>query len=125
MTYGILIVSHVPEIAAGLPKLLKQVAANVPITFAGGTDDGDIGTSMEKIGQAIEENSADELLAFYDLGSARMNLDMAGEFAEKKVRVYDVALIEGSYVAASLLQAGVGLAELESQLAPLKIKGDD
>lgn len=54
-----------------------------------------------------------------------MNLDMAGEFAEKKVRVYDVALIEGSYVAASLLQAGVGLAELESQLAPLKIKGDD
>ena len=36
MTYGILIVSHVPEIASGLPKLLKQVAADVPITFAGG-----------------------------------------------------------------------------------------
>ena len=46
MTYGILVVSHVPEIAAGLPKLLKQAAADVPITFAGGTDDGDIGTSM-------------------------------------------------------------------------------
>ena len=125
MTYGILVVSHVPEIAAGLPKLLKQAAADVPITFAGGTDDGDIGTSMEKISQAIAENSADEILAFYDLGSAKLNLDMAGEFADKKLHVYDTALIEGAYVAASLLQAGVGLAELESQLAPLKIKGDD
>ncbi|GHV97823.1 PTS-dependent dihydroxyacetone kinase phosphotransferase subunit DhaM [Lactobacillus nasalidis] len=124
MTYGLLIVSHVPEIAAGLPKLLKQVAADVPITYTGGTDENGIGTSMEKIGQAIAENSADEILAFYDLGSARMNLDMAAEFADKKVRVYDAALIEGSYVAASLLQAGVGLAELESQLAPLKVKGD-
>ena len=81
MTYGILVVSHVPEIAAGLPKLLKQAAADVPITFAGGTDDGDIGTSMEKISQAIAENSADEILAFYDLGSAKMNLDMAGELS--------------------------------------------
>lgn len=124
MSYGLLIVSHVPEIAAGLPKLLKQVAANVPITFAGGTDENEIGTSMEKIGQAIADNSADEILAFYDLGSARMNLEMAGEFSDKKLHIYDTALVEGAYVAASLLQAGVDLPELESQLAPLKVKGD-
>ncbi|MST79734.1 PTS-dependent dihydroxyacetone kinase phosphotransferase subunit DhaM [Lactobacillus equicursoris] len=124
MSYGILIVSHVPEIAAGLPKLLKQVAKDVTITFAGGTDENGIGTSMEKIGQAIAENSGDEVLAFYDLGSARMNLEMASEFADKPVHIYDVALIEGAYVAASLLQAGVALADVEQQLRPLKIKGD-
>ncbi|MFT8394217.1 MAG: dihydroxyacetone kinase phosphoryl donor subunit DhaM [Liquorilactobacillus ghanensis] len=122
MSYGILIVSHVPEIAAGVPKLLQQVAADVSITAAGGTDEQEIGTSLEKINQAIAANQADELLAFYDLGSARMNLEMAAEMTTKKIHLYDTALVESSYVAASLLQAGVALAAIEKQLEPLKIK---
>lgn len=122
MSLGITLVSHVPEIAEGLPKLLNQVAKDVPITTAGGTNDGDIGTSMEKIMQAFDDNKADEILAFYDLGSAKMNLEMAMEMTDKKVRLYDVALVEGAYTAASLLQAGVGLDEVETQLKPLKIK---
>ena len=77
MKYGMTLVSHVEEIAQGLPKLLKQVAGDVSITSAGGTDDGDIGTSMEKILEAFEDNAADEILAFYDLGSSRMNLELA------------------------------------------------
>lgn len=122
MTLGITIVSHVPEIAEGLPKLLKQVAADVPLTFAGGTDDGDIGTSMEKISQAFTDNSADEILAFYDLGSAKMNLEMAQEMSDKTIHLYDTALIESAYTAASLLQADVPLNDIEGQLKPLKIK---
>lgn len=122
MTLGITIVSHVPDIAAGLPKLLKQVAADVPITYAGGTDDGDIGTSMAKISQAFDDNAADEILAFYDLGSAKMNLEMAQEMSDKTIHLYDTALIESAYTAASLLQAGVSLADVEEQLKPLKIK---
>lgn len=122
MTLGITIVSHVPEIAEGLPKLLKQVAADVPLTFAGGTDDGDIGTSMEKISQAFTDNSADEILAFYDLGSAKMNLEMAQEMSDKTIHLYDTALIESAYTAASLLQADVPLNDIKEQLKPLKIK---
>ena len=122
MTLGITIVSHVPEIAEGLPKLLKQVAADVPLTFAGGTDDGDIGTSMEKISQAFTDNSADEILAFDDLGSAKMNLEMAQEMSDKTIHLYDTALIESAYTAASLLQADVPLNDIEEQLKPLKIK---
>ena len=122
MNLGITIVSHVPEIAAGLPKLLKQVAADVPLTYAGGTDDGDVGTSMEKINQAFDDNSADEILAFYDLGSAKMNLEMAQEMSEKTIHLYDTALIESAYTAASLLQAGVSLKDVEEQLKPLKVK---
>lgn len=122
MTYGIVIVSHVPEIASGLPKLLKQVAPHLSITHAGGTDDDDIGTSMAKISAAFDDNSADELLAFYDLGSAKMNLDMAIEFADQPVHLYDTALIEGAYTAATLLEAGVSLPDVEKQLKPLVIK---
>lgn len=122
MTLGITIVSHVPEITVGIEKLTKQVAKDVPLTLAGGTNDNDIGTSMDKIIKAFNENQADEILAFYDLGSAKMNLDMAVEFSDKKVHLYNTALIEGAYTAASLLQANVPLNEIEKQLKPLVVK---
>lgn len=122
MSLGITLVSHVSDIAEGLPKLLKQVAKDVPITTAGGTNDGDIGTSMEKIMTAFSENDADEILAFYDLGSAKMNLEMAMEMSDKKVHLYNAAFIEGAYTAASLIQAGVSLYDIEKQLKPLIVK---
>ncbi|RMC24131.1 MULTISPECIES: dihydroxyacetone kinase phosphoryl donor subunit DhaM [unclassified Lactobacillus] len=122
MKLGITIVSHVPEVATGLKKLLKQVAADVSITVAGGTNDDNVGTSMEKILTAFSTNQAEEILAFYDLGSAKMNLEMAIEMTNKKVHLYDAALIEGAYTAASLIQAGVQLDEIEKQLKPLLIK---
>ena len=122
MNLGITLVSHVPEIAEGLPQLLNQVAKDVPITKAGGTNDNDIGTSMEKIMQAFADNQADEILAFYDLGSAKMNLEMAIEMSDTKVHLYDTAFLEGAYTAASLIQAGVNLEDIEKQLKPLTIK---
>lgn len=122
MSLGIVVVSHVPEIAAGIQRLLGQVAQDVSITIAGGTDNNQVGTSLTKITQAFDANHADELLAFYDLGSAKMNLEMAIEMSDKTVHLYDTALIESAYTAASLLQAAVPLADVEAQLAPLKIK---
>ncbi|GAJ26605.1 phosphoenolpyruvate-dihydroxyacetone phosphotransferase [Liquorilactobacillus sucicola DSM 21376 = JCM 15457] len=119
---GIILVSHVPEIANGIPKLLVQVAPDVSLSSAGGTDDNDIGTSMEKILSAIEKNEAEEVLAFYDIGSSKMNLELAIEMTDKQVHLYDTAFIEGAYTAATLIQAGVPLDEIEKQLAPLKIK---
>lgn len=120
--YGVVIVSHVPEIAAGVARLIKEVAADVSVTTAGGTDEGGIGTSAMKIQSAFEANAGQELLAFYDLGSAKMNLELAQELTDKTVHLYDVALIEGCYTATALLQAGTDLAAIEAQLAPLKIK---
>ncbi|KRL03581.1 dihydroxyacetone kinase phosphoryl donor subunit DhaM [Liquorilactobacillus capillatus] len=119
---GIILISHVSEIADGLPKLLTQVAQDVSFTSAGGTDTNDVGTSMEKILTAINNNDAAELLAFYDIGSAKMNLELAIEMTDKQVHLYDTALVEGAYTAATLIQADVPLADIEKQLAPLKIK---
>lgn len=122
MKYGIVIVSHVPGLAAGVQKLVQQGAKDVSITVAGGTDDNQIGTDVAKIQQAINDNEADELLAFYDLGSAKMNLDMAIDFSDKTIHLYDVALVEGAYTAGALIQAGSDLTAIEAQLSPLKIK---
>lgn len=124
MSIGILIVSHVEQIAQGVPTLLSQVAPDISITFAGGTAGQEIGTSLEKISNALDANRAEEVLVFYDLGSAKMNLEMASEFSSKRVHIYDTALVESAYVAASLLQAGVPLTEINKQLMPLTIKGD-
>jgi dihydroxyacetone kinase phosphotransfer subunit len=120
--YGILLISHVEDITAGLVKLLNQVAGDVTIKTAGGGEDGDIGTSFDKIRQTLEEFEEDAVLAFYDLGSAKMNLEMAMEGTDKEVLLFETAFVEGSYVAASLLQTDVDLDTIKEQLEPLTIK---
>lgn len=120
--YAILLVSHVEEITDGLIRLLEQVAEDVTIRTASGTEDGGVGTSFGKISKVLNEIEETIVLAFYDLGSAKMNLDMANELSKKSVILYDVAFIEGAYVTASLLQADVELIRIEEQLATLTIK---
>lgn len=120
--YGVLLISHVEEITSGLVKLLDQVAGDVTIKTAGGGEDGDIGTSFDKISQTLDEFEEDFILAFYDLGSAKMNLEMAMEGSEKEVILFETALVEGSYVASSLLQTDVDLDTIKEQLESLIIK---
>lgn len=122
MNLGIVMVSHVSDVVNGVARLINEVAKDVPVTTAGGTEDNGVGTSFEKILTAFEENKADKILAFYDLGSAKMNLEMAMEMTDKEVTLYDTALLESSYTAAALIQAGADIATIEEQLAPLKIK---
>lgn len=122
MEYGMVIVSHVSEIAQGVKRLIEQVAKDVPVTIAGGLENGDVGTDMQRITQAFEDNSATKLLAFYDLGSAKMNLEMAIEMTDKEVKLYDTALVESAYTAAALLQVETKIEDVEAQLKDLKVK---
>ena len=121
MTTGIIIVSHVYEIAKGINRLLQEVASDVNIEVVGGISEVEIGTSFDNILQLIEQHPSDNLLAFYDLGSAKMNLEMAREFSEKSITIYDVLIVEGSYTAAALLQANVANNVIEQQLKELHI----
>lgn len=122
MEYGVVIVSHVSEIAQGVKRLIEQVAKDVPVTIASGLENGDVGTDMQRIIQAFEDNSATKLLAFYDLGSAKMNLEMAIEMTDKEVKLYDTALVESAYTAAALLQVETKIEDVEAQLKDLKVK---
>lgn len=120
--YGVLIVSHVNSIADGLLALLSEVAADVTIKSAGGTEENEIGTSFAKIEAALASFEEDHILAFYDLGSAKMNLELAIETSDKTVTLFDTALIESAYTASALLQADAPFEAIEEQLSPLKIK---
>lgn len=118
---GIVIVSHVYEIAEGIHRLIQEVASDVDVQVVGGVDQSEVGTSFDTALAAINNNSAENLLAFYDLGSARMNLEMAMEMSDKTVKIYDVPVVEGAYTAAALLQAGVDQENIEEQLEEMHI----
>jgi dihydroxyacetone kinase phosphotransfer subunit len=122
MSLGVVIASHVDNIAEGVHRLLKESAPDVSITYAGGTDDGEVGSSYALIEAAIEQNDSDTLYCFYDLGSAKMTLEMVSEMTEKDVTIIDAAFIEGAYTACALIQGGYNQADIDAQLAPLKVK---
>ncbi|MFD1471389.1 dihydroxyacetone kinase phosphoryl donor subunit DhaM [Companilactobacillus mishanensis] len=122
MKYGIVIVSHSVKIADGVKDLISEAAPSLSITVAGGTDENAIGSSLEKIQKAFDENIGDEILAFYDLGSSKMNLEMFMEMTDKVVHKYDVALVEGAYTAATLAEIDSPLETIENSLKPLIIK---
>lgn len=118
---GLLLVSHSEDLVRGLARLLREVAPSVPLTLSGGLEDGSLGTSFAGIQAALEENAAQRLLVFYDLGSARMNLEIVAEMTEKELEWPAVPLVEGAYTAAALLEAGADWSEIQAQLAELTI----
>lgn len=120
--YGVVIASHVEQLAAGVYTLLKEAAPDTSITFSGGTDDGRIGSSFDKILEAVNQNEAEYLYAFYDLGSAKMALELVSEMTEKKIEIIDSAFIEGAYTASALIQSDNTKESIDDQLLPLVIK---
>ena len=111
MTVGILVVSHSAAIATGTVELARQMAADVPLVAAGGTEDGGIGTSFEAITEGIDAlSSADAVVVLCDLGSAYLTTDTALDFldddARARVRVSQAPLVEGTVAAAVAAQTG-------------------
>lgn len=103
---GIVLVSHSAMLAKGLRQLALEMAQNqVKIVAAGGLDDDTIGTSADRIRQAIEQvYSPDGVLIFFDLGSALLSTDMAIETfplaKQKRIKVSNAPLVEGALTAA-------------------------
>lgn len=120
-TIGIILVSHSKSLAQGIADLISEVAKNIPFTYVGGTQEGEIGTSFEQVQQIVEQNTAHELLAFYDLGSARMNIELVADLTDKHIIIQNVPVVEGTYTAAALLQAGANKETILNQLSELTI----
>ena len=119
---GMVLVSHSKDIVQGLVDLILEVAPDVSLTYVGGTEDGGIGSSFDRVEAAVAANPAQQIFAFFDLGSAKMNLEMVADFTEKDIQIQSVPLIEGAYTAAALLQAGAEVEEVLVQLQELEIK---
>jgi PTS hybrid protein len=108
---GIVFVSHSRRIAEGLVELAAQMAPSVALEAAGGTDEGGIGTSFEKVESAIRRaDRGDGVLVIGDLGSAIMTAETAVELLDPApaggVVVLDVPLVEGGVAAAVTAEGG-------------------
>lgn len=125
---GLVLVSHSEKLAEGVAELAAQLGGeDVPIAAAGGTDDGGLGTSIEKVERAIR--AADRgagVLLLADLGSAVLTIKaLLDEFGDgepagppapstspstPRVLLADAPLVEGAVAAVVTAAAGADLA---------------
>ncbi len=123
MTVGLVIVSHSVRLAEGVAELAGQMAqGKVAIAVAGGTVEGGLGTSPEKILAALHQVDGPEgILVLLDLGSAVMAAEMAVEsFVQASphaVVISPAPLVEGAVIAAVESSVGNSLPEVAEAAA--------
>jgi PTS hybrid protein len=119
-TVGIVLVSHSAQLAAGAAHLAAQVSGGtVTIVAAGGTDEGDLGTSAAKVREALRR--ADQgagVVVLPDLGSAVLTVKTVledrrledGGRADRgegtAVLLADAPFVEGAVAATVIAAAG-------------------
>jgi dihydroxyacetone kinase DhaKLM complex PTS-EIIA-like component DhaM len=114
---SLVLVGHSPELLRGLRAMIAQAAREVPVTTAGGTSVGNLGTSSPAILTAIRAGLAasgdDGIVVLLDLGSSFMAVEMALEElspAERRlVRVSAGPLVEGALAAGVEARSGAAL----------------
>ncbi|WP_029135555.1 dihydroxyacetone kinase phosphoryl donor subunit DhaM [Nakamurella lactea] len=122
MTVALVLVSHSHDIADGTAKVAAQMAPSVTIAAAGGDGRGGIGTSYDRISDALRRtDQADGTVILYDLGSALMTTEMAVEgldgAAAGRCRIVDAPLVEGAIAAAVAAEGGADLAAVAAAAA--------
>ena len=116
---GIVIVSHSPDVARGTADMVLQMVGNdVPLGHCGGNPDGGLGTSVEKILEAIDEAWSDKGVAILvDLGGAETNSEMAIEMLaperQGKVVICNAPIVEGAVMAATEAWGGASLEDVK------------
>jgi PTS hybrid protein len=114
---ALVLVSHSQRLAEGAVELSAQMAPGVLLLAAGGTDDGGLGTSYDRVSGALDEalGVADGVVVVADLGSAVMTvesvLDMEDGF-DGRVRLADAPFVEGAVAAAVTAHGGGDVAEV-------------
>lgn len=114
---ALIIVSHSGGLAQGVCDVARQMAPDVPLWAAGGTDDGGIGTSFTKVREVLDQvDEHCEALILTDLGSAVMTAETVLEFLPEdrrgRFRLANAALVEGTVAAAVAAQGGATLSEV-------------
>jgi phosphoenolpyruvate---glycerone phosphotransferase subunit DhaM len=119
VSVGLVVVSHSAKVAEGVVELAGQMAGDVRIKAAGGTDDGGIGTDATLIAEAIgAADEGDGVLVLVDLGSAVLSAQLAidelvDEAIRGRVRIAEAPVVEGAVVAAIQASTGSSLEEVD------------
>lgn len=119
---GVVIVSHSKDLAQSIVEYTKLMAGEAVVAAAGGTDDGEFGTSFQKIYEAIETVYSEEgVVILMDMGSAVMTAEMVLEaFGADNVEMVDCPIVEGALVATVNAQIGMSRQEIIAELNELR-----
>jgi len=111
---GLVLVSHSATLAGGLVELIAQLAPDVTVVTAAGTDDGRIGTSPDAVAAALgSADSGDGVVVIPDLGSAVLSVRVALEDAPaRRAVLVDAPFVEGAVSAAVTAGTGAALDEV-------------
>ena len=115
MAVGIVLVSHSPQLAAGLQLLAGQMAGpDVRIEPAGGGPDGGLGTSEPLVRQAMAQADQGEgVVLICDLGSSILTVrEILGGNGNGRFRLVDAPFVEGAVAAAVVASSGASLDEV-------------
>lgn len=116
--FSIVIVSHSQKLAEGVVEVAKMMAHNVTVIAAGGNENGELGTSYEKIAAAINEVYTDDGTAILmDMGSAVMTAEIVLEsMDERRLKLIDAPIVEGAILAAIEAAAETSLEDLPEKM---------
>lgn len=121
MTVSLVVISHSEDIARGTCDLAAQMAPGVALTPAGGTDDGRLGTSFDRIVDAIGTDAGDGVVLVCDIGSAVMTaetvLDTLDDGVRAGVVLADGPIVEGTVAGAVAAATGASLFDVSRAVA--------
>lgn len=113
---ALVLVSHSDALATGAVELAAQMAPDVELVAVGGLPDGGIGTSFDRVADAVGGALAagHDVVLLADLGSAMLTVDSALELIEDagpaRALLADAPFVEGAVAAAVTAQGGGDLA---------------
>ncbi|MEV4834282.1 phosphoenolpyruvate--protein phosphotransferase [Nonomuraea sp. NPDC049486] len=107
---GVVLVAHSAGLAAETAELARGIAGReAPVAAAGGTGDGGLGVSIDRIEAAVREvDRGDGVLLIPDLGSSVLTARLLEE--PGRVVLADVPFVEGAIAAAVAAGGGAALA---------------
>ena len=111
---GLVIVTHSAALAHGVAETCRMMAKDVRLAIAGGMEDGGFGTSYARIVAAIDAvYTEDGVVILMDAGSSILTVEtILEEMPERRLRMADCPVVEGSVVAAIAAVCGANLDEV-------------
>lgn len=114
---ALVLVSHSRKLAEGVVELAAQMAPGVPIIAAGGMADGGLGTSFDKVLDAVTEGlaAASGVVIMADLGSAILTVESVLEVLDdeaERIALADAPFVEGTVAAAVTAHGGGTVADV-------------
>ena len=111
---GVVIVTHSAALAHGVAETCRMMAKDVRLAIAGGMEDGGFGTSYARIVAAIDAvYTEDGVVILMDAGSSILTVEtIIEEMPERRLRMADCPVVEGSVVAAIAAVCGANLDEV-------------